>query len=151
VTATVNITAMADPPLISNAETTEDTQSYDGLVITRNPVDGSEVTHVIISGYSGGQLYMPNGTTPIAVGSVIDLVTAGQGLRFTPNSNSVVAGSVSVRAAISANGDGASAIGTGTITIKPVPDGAPVVTGTTVKEDELSRADIVITRNALAW
>ena len=149
VTATVNITAMADPPLISNAATTEDTQSYDGLVIARNPVDGNEVTHVIISGYSGGQLYMPNGTTPIAVGSVIDLVTAGQGLRFTPNSNSVTTGSVSVRAATSANGDGASAVGTATITITPVPDGAPVITGTTTKEDELSRADIVITRNAV--
>ena len=149
VTATINITAMADPPLISNATTIEDTQSYDGLVITRNPVDGSEVTHVIISGYSGGQLYMPNGTTPIVAGSVIDLVTAGQGLRFTPNSNSVTAGSVSVRAATSANGDGASAIGTATITITPIPDGAPVVTGTTTKEDELSRADIVIIRNAV--
>ena len=149
VTATVNITAMADPPLMSNAETTEDTQSYDGLVITRNPVDGNEVTHVIISGYSGGQLYMPNGTTPIVAGSVIDLLTAGQGLRFTPTSNSVTTGSVSVRAATSANGDGASAVGTVTITIKPVPDGAPVITGTTTKEDELSRADIVITRNAV--
>jgi alpha-tubulin suppressor-like RCC1 family protein len=149
VTATVTITAMADPPLMSNAETDEDTQSYDGLVITRNPVDGNEVTHVIISGYSGGQLYMPNGTTPIVAGSVIDLVTAGQGLRFTPTSNSVTTGSVSVRAATSANGDGASAAGTATITIKPVPDGAPVVTGTTTKEDELSRADIVITRNAV--
>lgn len=149
VTATVSINPLADPPLISDALTDEDTQSYDGLVIVRNPADGPEVTHVVITGYSGGQLYMPNGETVIPVGSVIDMTTAGQGLRFNPDPNRTQPGTVTVKAATSARGDGASATATATVTIRPVVDGAPSVSGATTKEDELSRADIVIQRNAL--
>lgn len=149
VTATVTIDPMADPPVVSNATTDEDTQSYDGLVITRNPVDGNEVTHVVVTGYTGGQLYMPNGSTIIPIGSVIDLTTAGQGLRFTPDPNRTAAGTVTIKAATSARGDGASAETTASVLIRPVVDGAPLITGATTKEDELSRADIVISRNPL--
>lgn len=149
VTATVTINPLADPPQISDALTDEDTQSYDGLVIARNAADGTEVTHVIITGYSGGQLYMPNGVTVITVGSILDMTTAGQGLRFTPDNNRTLPGTVTVKAATSARGDGASAAATATITIRPVVDGAPSIVGATTKEDELSRADIVITRNIL--
>ncbi len=149
VTATVTINALADAPLISQAITDEDTQSYDGLVITRNPVDGDEVSHIIIAGYSGGQLYMPNGTTILPVGSVIDITTAGFGLRFTPEPNRTAPASVTVKAATSASGAGASAAATATVVIRPIVDGAPTVSGSTTKEDEMSRADIVISRNVL--
>lgn len=149
VTGSISVTPMADPPVISNAQTYEDTQSYDGLTIQRNPLDGAEVSHVVINGYTGGQLYMPDGTTPARAGQILDLATANQGLRFTPNPNSNTAGTVSVSAATSATGSGRSDSATAQVTILPVVDGAPSMTGVTTNEDEMSRAGIVIRRNAL--
>lgn len=149
VTGNISVTPMADPPLISDAQTYEDTQSYDGLIIQRNPLDGNEVTHVMINGFTGGQLYMPDGITPARPGQILDLSTANQGLRFSPNPNSITAGTVSVSAATSSTGSGRSDAATASITILPVVDGAPSITGVTTNEDELSRAGIVIQRNAI--
>ena len=148
VNSNISVNAMADAPIISSAQTYEDTQSYDGLTIQKNPLDGAEVTHVIINGYTGGQLYLPDGTTPARVGQILDLATANQGLRFTPNPNSTIAGTVSVSAATSASGTGRSEAATAQVTILPVVDGAPSLTGVTTNEDEVSRAGIVIQRNA---
>lgn len=149
VTGTISVNPMADPPIITDAQTYEDTQSYDGLTIQRNPVDGAEVTHVIINAFTGGQLYLPDGITPVRTGQVLDITTANQGLRFTPNPNSVNNGSISVSAATSANGTGRSESATAQIVVLPVVDGAPTVTGVSTNEDELSRAGIVIQRNAI--
>ncbi len=149
VTGTISVSPVADAPLISDAETREDTQSYDGLVILRNPADGPEVSHVMITNVIGGQLYRPDGTTPLSIGAIVDLTTAAQGLRFTPAANRTLPGSVEVRAATSATGDGLSTPATASIAIIAVVDGAPSITGTTVREDEMGRPDIVITRNVI--
>ena len=149
VTGTITVSTIADAPLITNADTYEDTQSYDGLVIQRNAADGPEVTHAVITNIVGGQLYRPDGTTPLPNGSIIDLVTAAQGLRFTPEPNRTLPGSVEVRAATSGTGEGLSVPATASITIFAVVDGAPSITGTTVREDEMGRPDIVITKNVI--
>lgn len=149
VTGTITVSPVADAPLVSDAETREDTQSYDGLIIRRNPADGPEVTHAMITNVVGGQLFRPDGTTLLTPGMTIDLTTAAQGLRFTPDPNRSTAGSIEVRAATSASGDGLSAPATAAIQIMAVVDGAPSLTGTTVREDEMGRPDIVIMRNVI--
>src|SRR5205085_5125706 len=45
VTANITVNAVADTPSVTNSTTDEDTQTISGLVISRNPVDGAEVTH----------------------------------------------------------------------------------------------------------
>jgi hypothetical protein len=148
VTGTVTVSPIADAPLMSDAETREDTQSYDGLIIQKNPADGPEVTHAMITNVVGGKLYGPDGTTELTSGMTIALTTAAQGLRFSPEPNRTMPGSVEVRAATSATGDGLSAPTTATIQITAVVDGAPSLSGTTVREDEMGRPEIVIVRNA---
>src|SRR6185436_7373950 len=44
-TVTFNLTAAADTPSVTNATTNANTQTTSGLVISRNPADGAEVTH----------------------------------------------------------------------------------------------------------
>src|SRR5262249_9464901 len=44
VTAQVTVNPVADTPSVTNATTNEDVQTSSGLVISRNPADGSEVT-----------------------------------------------------------------------------------------------------------
>ena len=61
-----NITgAGADTPSVTSTTTNANTQTTSGLVISRNPFDGAEVTHFKITGITGGSLFKNNGTTPI--------------------------------------------------------------------------------------
>ncbi|WP_052130209.1 S-layer homology domain-containing protein [Ureibacillus sinduriensis] len=88
-TGTVSFTVnpKIDIPTVTNAETAEDTQSTDGLVITRNAVDGAEVTHFKITGITGGMLYQNDGATEIKNGDFITASEGGSGLKFTPAAN----------------------------------------------------------------
>ena len=46
-------------------------QTTSGLVIRRNAVDGTEVTHFKITNITNGTLFLNDGTTQIANGSFI--------------------------------------------------------------------------------
>ena len=63
ITADITVTAVADTPSVTHAATTEDVQTTSGLVISRNAVDGGEVTHFKITSITGGTLFQNNGTS----------------------------------------------------------------------------------------
>src|SRR5205807_8978936 len=86
-TATITINAIADTPSVTNSTTNEDTQTSSGLVISRNAVDGAEVTHFKITGITNGTLFKNNGTTQINNGDFITFAEGNAGLRFTPAAN----------------------------------------------------------------
>lgn len=85
--ASITVTPVADTPSVTGATTAEDTQTSSGLVISRNPVDGAEVTHFKISGIAGGSLFKHDGTTQIANGGFITFAEGNAGLKFTPGAN----------------------------------------------------------------
>jgi hypothetical protein len=122
-TASFNVTPVADTPSVTNATTNEDTQTTTGLVITRNPADGAEVTNFKITGITGGTLFQNNGTTAISEGAFITVAQGALGLKFTPALNSNANGSFTVQASLSA-GDAGLGGGTvtATITVNPVND-----------------------------
>src|SRR5206468_241483 len=86
-TASILVAPVADTPGVTNAVTSEDTQTTAGLVIARNAVDGNEVTFFHITNITGGTLYQNDGTTVINNGDFITAAQAGLGLKFTPTAN----------------------------------------------------------------
>jgi hypothetical protein len=70
-TASLSIAPVADTPSVTNATTSEDTQTTSGLVISRSVVDGAEVTSFKITAVTNGTLYKDDGTTAISSGSFI--------------------------------------------------------------------------------
>ena len=147
VTATITVNPVADTPSVTNAATNEDTQTTSGLVITRNPVDGAEVTHFQITGITNGSLFQNNGTTPIANGDFITFAQANAGLKFTPAANFFGTGSFDVQSSLSnANGSLGGGVVTATITVNPVAD-IPTVTNTTTNEDTQTTNGLVVSRN----
>ena len=145
-TLSTTVVAVADTPSVTGASTNEDTQSASGLVITRNAVDGVEVTHFKITGISNGTLFRNDGTTQIANGDFITVAQGGAGLKFTPASNFNGSGGFTVQASTS-NGDaglGGSTVNA-TVTVTPVND-APVLdasgtmTLTTITEDQTTNS-----------
>ena len=119
-TATVsfNITAVADAPSVTNATTNANTQTTSGLVISRNPADGAEVTHFKITGITGGTLFKNNGTTLINNGDFITFAEGNAGLKFTPGTSN---GSFTVQASLSASDAGLQGgTATATITVNPL-------------------------------
>src|SRR5262249_18390736 len=147
-TFTVTVNPVADTPSVTNATTNEDTQTTSGLVITRNAVDGAEVTHFKITGITGGSLFQNDGTTPIVIGTFIT-VAQGGALRFTPAANSIATGHFTVQASIGAADAGlGGGLVTANITITPIAD-APVVTAATTAEDTQTTTGLVISRNAV--
>ena len=117
-TASFNITAVADTPSVTNATTNANTQTTSGLVISRNPADGAEVTHFKIAGITGGTLFKNNGTTVINNGDFITFAEGNAGLKFTPGSTN---GSFTVQSSSSASDAGlGGGTATATITINPL-------------------------------
>ncbi len=146
-TATITITPVGDTPTVTNATTNEDMQTTSGLVISRHPADGSEVTHFKITHIQGGTLYQNDGTTPINDGDFIDVSEGNSGLKFTPPSNLSGSGSFDVEA----SEDGISVavqsgVVTATITITPVAD-TPSVTDSSTLEDTQTTTGLVISTN----
>jgi trimeric autotransporter adhesin len=128
-TASLTVDPVADTPSITNATTSEDTQSTSGLVISRNAADGAEVTHFKLTGISNGTLYLNDGTTALGNGSFITFAQGNAGLKFTPAADFNGSGSFSVQASTSGNDAG---LGGGTvnatIAVNAVND-APVASG----------------------
>jgi hypothetical protein len=116
-TVSFNINGVADTPSVTNAATNANHQTTSGLVISRNPADGPEVTHFRITGITGGSLFKNDGTTPINDGDFITFAEGNAGLKFTPGTSN---GSFNVQASTSA---AAAGLGGGTatalITINP--------------------------------
>ena len=54
----IGVGPIADTPTVTDAATTVNTQTTSGLVITRNPADGSEVGLVKITNITNGKLIM---------------------------------------------------------------------------------------------
>ncbi|HVQ39314.1 MAG TPA: tandem-95 repeat protein [Pyrinomonadaceae bacterium] len=102
-TASFSTTAVADTPSVTDATANANTQSTLGLVISRNPADGAEVTHFKITGITAGTLFKNNGTTVINNGDFITFAEGNAGLKFTPG---VVNGSFQVQASTSASDAG---------------------------------------------
>ena len=122
-TFVLTVNPVVDTPSITNAATNEDTQTSSGLVITRNAVDGSEVSHFKITGLSNGTLFQNNGTTAIANNSFITFAQGNAGLKFTPAANSTANGSFSIQGATSASDAALSGPVVGaTITVTAVND-----------------------------
>ena len=130
-TVNMDITAIGDTPSVTGASSNEDTQTTAGLVISKNGVDGAEVTHYKITSITGGSLFKNDGTTAIANNAFITAVEGAAGLKFTPTANSSTNGSFDVQAGTDNAGTGLSAgSSTATITITAVND-APVFAGVT--------------------
>jgi ELWxxDGT repeat protein len=123
ITASVTVSAVTDTPSVTNAATDEDVQSTSGLVISRNAVDGSEVTHFKITSITGGSLFQNDGTTTISDNEFITFAQANAGLKFTPTLNSSGTGQVTVQASVTnVNGGLGGSTVTANITVNPVND-----------------------------
>jgi len=112
-TVSFNITPVADTPSVTNATTNANTQTASGLVISRNPADGAEVTHFKITNITGGTLFKNNGTTVINNGDFITFAEGNAGLKFTPGTSN---GSFTVQASLSASDAGLANLSGGTAT-----------------------------------
>jgi hypothetical protein len=147
-TFTVTVNPVADTPSISNATTTEDTQTTSGLVVTKNPADGAEVPYVKITNIANGTLYQNNGSTPIGNGAFITFVQAAAGLKFTPSPSFFGTGSFDIQASTSNSNAGlGGAVVPATITVTPVAD-TPSVTNATTPAQVQTTSGLVITPNA---
>jgi hypothetical protein len=109
----LTVTPLADTPSVTNATTSEDTQTVSGLVITRNLADGAEVSHFKITGITNGTLFQPDGATPINNGDFILASDGSAGLRFTPAANFFGTGSFNIQASV---GSADAGLGGGVIT-----------------------------------
>ena len=144
-TFTITLNPVADTPSVTDATTNEDTQTASGLVISRNPADGPEVTHFKITGIIGGTLYQNNGTTAIPNGSFITFAQGNAGLKFTPAPNSVAPGSFAVQAS-TANSDSGLGGGTATATITVIPvNDAPTADAQSLSTAEDTALPITLT------
>lgn len=121
--ATTVIELQAHTPSLTSSATDEDTPTTTGLVVSRNPVDGEEVTHVLVTDIVGGTLFLHDGATRIVEGSFVPFLEAAAGLVFLPARNAVAPGSFSVQASLGADhsGLGGDPV-TATIAITPVND-----------------------------
>jgi hypothetical protein len=138
---------VADTPSVTPASSTEDTQTTSGLVISRNPADGAEVTHFKITGITNGSLFQNDGTTAIANNAFITFAQGNAGLKFTPSANFFGSGSFTVQASTS-NADAGLGGSTATamITVNAVAD-TPSVTNATTRANIQTSSGLVISRN----
>jgi hypothetical protein len=102
-TATATITVGPGAPTLTNAATTENTQTTSGLVLTPS---SASTTNFQITGITGGTLYQNDGTTQIASGSFITLAQGEAGLKFTPTTGSTANGSFIVQQSTSSSSTG---------------------------------------------
>jgi len=147
-TFVLTVNTIPDTPSVTNTTTNEDTQSTTGLVITKNAVDGAEVTNFKITNITGGTLFKNDGTTAIPNNSFITVAEGGAGLKFTPTANSIANGSFQVQSSTDNVGTVLSpSAATATITVTPIAD-TPSVTNATTNEDVQTTSGLVISRNA---
>ena len=96
-TATITVNLVLNEPTVTNASTTDNTQTTSGLVITPNAADTVFVTDFQITNITGGTLYQNDGTTQITDGEFITVAQGAAGLKFTPTLNSLATGSFTVQ------------------------------------------------------
>ena len=146
-TATITVTepTLVGPPNVTPASTNPNRQTTSGLVITPAAADGSLVTNYLITGISGGTLFLNDGTTPISSGSLITTAQGQAGLKFTPNSASN--GSFTVQEVPDANAaDASGTTATATITVtEPTLVGPPNVTPASTNPNRQTTSGLVIT------
>ncbi len=126
---TLNVIAIADTPAVASLIINEDIDSG-AIAITRNEVDGKEVTHYKITRISGGTLYSDAGfTTAINAGDFIASIGVTTNVYFRPTANADTVGSFTVQASTS-NGDAGlgGSTATSTITVTAIND-APTFSG----------------------
>ena len=129
-TASITVTPVADTPSVTSAATNEDTQTAGGLVISRNAVDGTEVTHFRITGITNGTLFLNDGLTPVVNNAFITSAQGNAGLKFTPAADLFSPGtsfSFDASAATSNAGAGLSPAATASILVSSVNDPPTVV------------------------
>ncbi|MDX1965456.1 MAG: hypothetical protein SFX18_20085, partial [Pirellulales bacterium] len=127
-TATIVVNPIADTPSVTNAQTDEDTLSMGGLVISRNPVDGAEVTHYQITSITNGTLFLNDGVTVVTNGSFITATQGAAGLRFLPSTNFFGVGTFQIQAAVGNTiADLGGSVITAQIVVNPIND-PPVIT-----------------------
>ena len=127
-TVSFEIKPIADTPSVIGTTVVEDTMSENGLVITKNAVDGSEVTQFKINEIVGGTLYKNDGTTVINDGEFITISEGQAGLKYKPNSDAFgeTGFSFTVKAILDTNGNRLSEGTTAVITVTEVND-SPIV------------------------
>ena len=135
--------ATASTPTVTPADTTENTQTTSGLVIT--PSSGA-TTFFQITNITGGTLFQSNGTTAITNGSFITLAQGEAGLKFTPTTGSLATGSFDVQEATgNSAGDLTGATATATIFVNSPAATAPAVTPAATTENTQTTSGLVIT------
>ena len=138
---------VADTPSVTDATTNEDTQTTNGLVISRNAADGAEVTHFKITGITNGTLALSDGT-PVVDGELhhgggrrarVEVHAGRELLRHRPLRRAGLAEQRDARPGRRG--------GDGDITVNAVAD-TPSVTNATTSEDTQTTSGLVICRNA---
>ncbi len=100
---TVTVSPVADTPSITNAVTSYGQVSTSGLVITKNPNDGAEVTHYQITNIEFGAPMLSD-NTEIMEGDFITISEGSAGLQWMPFE--AREGSFDIQASTSADGSG---------------------------------------------
>ena len=146
VSITVNL--ILNQPSVTNATTTDNTQTTSGLVITPNAADTAFVTNFQITNITGGTLYLNDGVTQLTNGEFISVVQGAAGLKFTPTTNSLTSGSFTVQESTSATTAGlGGTTATATITVNLVLH-QPSVTNATTMDNTQTTSGLVISPNA---
>lgn len=105
-TASITLTPVADTPSITNARTSQNTPTRDGLVITPHPDDGDSVTHFQITNITGGTLYRDDGKVEIYNQDLIPLNAGLHGLTFKPEPMSHSNGTFNIQASLTDRNSG---------------------------------------------
>jgi RHS repeat-associated protein len=147
-TATIAVNLVLRQPSVTNATTTDNTQTTSGLVITSNAADTAFVTNFQITGITGGTLYQNDGVTQITNGEFITVTQGAAGLKFTPATNSLTSGSFTVQESTSGTTAGlGGSTATATIAVNLVLN-QPTVTNATTTDNTQTTSGLVITPNA---
>lgn len=83
-TFTLTIDPVADDPSVTNANTTYKTLNTSGLVVSKNAVDGVEVSHFKVTNISDGTLFLNDGTSQVNDGEFVAFNQGMLGLKFLP-------------------------------------------------------------------
>lgn len=147
-TITITITILHAPktPHVTNAAALED-QTTDAddeqLVITADPVDGTDVVAFVISNITGGTLYKHDGTTQIHNGDSLTPEEGNTGLVFAPTANLYTVNPTDIGFDVAAkfeNGLESANPARATVTVTPVND-PPIGANKTLTITEDQRHD----------
>ncbi len=148
-TAAITVTpaVLVGPPAITPATIAENHQTTSGLVITPAAADAALVTNYLITSITHGSLFLNDGTTAVANGTMITLAQGAAGLKFTPATNFVGQGSFTVQQApdaVVADASGITAVAAITVTPAML-TGPPAITPATTTGTQQTTSGLVIT------